>query len=151
MGTGTKVAITVAVVLGAVGYLVFATIRSGEALEYYKHVHEVMKDPAAWTQRRLQLHGNVVQGTIVKRRGKLDFRFALHRKGRWIDVAYTGLVPDTFRDCAEVVVKGRMTGERTFAAEAISAKCPSKYDGKRQEGACGAEHTRQVLAWRASR
>jgi cytochrome c-type biogenesis protein CcmE len=148
MGTGAKVAITVAVVLGAVGYLVYTTVESGEALEYYKHVHEVMDDPSAWSQRKLQLHGNVVQGTIFKRKGRLDFRFALHREGRWIDVVYSGLVPDTFKDCAEVVVKGRLTGEQTFAAKSISAKCPSKYDGKRQRGACGARHTQQVLASR---
>ena len=148
MSTGAKAAITVCIVLGAVGYMVFTTVRSGEALEYYKHVHEVADDHQPWTGRRLQLHGNVVQNTVVKRTGKLDFRFGLHHGGKWVDVTYSGVMPDAFKDCAEVIVKGRLVDRRTFAAHTVSAKCPSKYDGKRQEDACGQEHARTVLAHR---
>jgi cytochrome c-type biogenesis protein CcmE len=148
MSTGAKVGITLAVLMGGVGYMIYTTVSSGEALEYYKHVHEVTDDPMAWKQHKLQLHGNVVQDTIVKRQGKLEFRFALHRKGKWIDVTYSGIMPDAFKDCAEVVVKGRVADKKTFAAEAISAKCPSKYDGKRQAGICGKKHTARVLASR---
>lgn len=131
--------------------MIFTTVSSGEALEYYKHVDEVMREPSAWHGKRLQLHGNVVQGTVVKKPGTLDFRFALHRGGSWIDVAYSGLVPDSFKDCGEVVVKGRLAARRDFAADAISAKCPSKYDGKRQSGACGEPHRAEVLGQRARR
>jgi len=136
MSTMAKIGITVAIVAGGIGYLVYTTVSSGEALEYYKHVNEVMARPAQWQGKRLQLHGNVVQGTIAKKSGSLDFRFGLHRGGKWIDVAYTGIVPDSFKDCAEVVVRGKLSGA-AFAAEGISAKCPSKYDGKRQSGVCG--------------
>jgi cytochrome c-type biogenesis protein CcmE len=148
MSTGTKVGLTVAVVLGAVGYMIFTTVSSGSALEYFKHVEEVAAEPARWTGQRLQVHGNVVRGTILKRDGSLDYRFALFRQGQWLDVIYSGLVPDNFKDCAELVVTGKLTEPRRFHAEEVSAKCPSKYDGKRQSG-CGEELLAVVQAYRA--
>jgi cytochrome c-type biogenesis protein CcmE len=146
---GLAVVLSVLVVGGGVGYMVYTTVASGEALEYYKHVDEIMEAPAQWRGRRVQLHGNVVAGTIVKRGGSLDFKFALHRQGKWVEVAYVGIVPDAFKDCAELVVKGQLTDDQTFKADTISAKCPSKYDGKRQPGVCGESHRETVLAHRA--
>jgi hypothetical protein len=54
-------------------------------------------------------------------------------------VTYTGLVPDTFKSEAEVVVRGTVqpntTGASnltvwTFQGESITAKCPSKYEAQ---------------------
>ena len=146
---GLAVALSVAVVGGGFGYAVYTTVASGEALEYYKHVDEIMQAPATWRGRRVKLHGNVVAGTIVKRGGSLDFKFALHRQGKWVEVTYRGIVPDAFKDCAELVVTGELADDQTFKADMISAKCPSKYDGKRKPGVCGEAHREQVLAHRA--
>jgi cytochrome c-type biogenesis protein CcmE len=143
----TKILITVAVILGGVGYAVYTTVSSGEALEYFKHVDEVMQRPELWRDKRVKLHGNVVAGTILKGERSLDFLFALHRGGRFVDVSYHGIVPDSFKDCAEVVVTGKLEGN-IFRGEEISAKCPSKYDGVRQTG-CGEEHRAAVLAVRS--
>ena len=150
MSTKAKIGLTVAVVLGAVGYMVFTTISSGSALEYFKHVEEVVSDHKPWLGQRLQVHGNVVAGTILKRDGSLDYKFALFRASEWMDVSYTGLVPDNFKDCAELVVTGKLVEKRRFLAEELSAKCPSKYDGKRTAG-CGEQLTAQVSASRTPR
>lgn len=147
MSTNTKIALTVAVLASGVGYMIYTTVSSGDALEYFKHVEEVVAQPTQWRGQRVQLHGNIVAGSIFKRSGSMDYRFALHREGQWVDVTYSGLVPDNFRDCAELVVKGKLVDTHRFAADEISAKCPSKYDGKRQTG-CGAELKPQVLAAR---
>lgn len=146
---GLAVALSVLVVGGGVAYMVYSTVASGEALEYYRHVDEIMGTPAQWRGRRVQLHGNVVAGTIVKRDGSLDFRFAMHRRDQWVEVTYIGIVPDAFKDCAELVVKGELVDDQTFKADMISAKCPSKYDGKRKPGVCGESHRDKVLARRA--
>ena len=147
---GLAVALSVLGVGGGVSYMVYSTLASGEALEYYKHVDEIMDAPATWRGRRVQLHGNVVAKTIVKRGGSLDFRFALHRGGKWVEVNYQGIVPDAFKDCAELIVKGELIDDRTFKADMISAKCPSKYDGKRQPGVCGEKYQGAVLAARGA-
>jgi len=40
---------------------------------------------------------------------------------------YTGLVPDTFKDGAELVLTGKL-GPQGFQATDMTAKCPSKYE-----------------------
>ena len=79
----------------------------------------------------------MVQGSVLNKPGTMTFRFALHKNNAWTDVSYTGLVPDAFKDCAEVVVHGSFTGARLFTASSITAKCPSKYEGKMRDVGCG--------------
>jgi cytochrome c-type biogenesis protein CcmE len=145
VNVGIKVALSVAVVLGGVIYMIATTVGSGDALEYYKQVDEVLAEPGRWQGKRLQVHGNVVSGSILKRKGSLDFRFAIHKNGKWLDVSYTGLVPDAFKDCAELVIKGKLGPDQTFNADTLSAKCPSKYEGKLRKVGCGDELLAAVL------
>lgn len=100
-----------------------------EGTEFYKHVDEVMADPAAWQGKRLQLHGFVVEKSIMRRPDTLDYRFQVQSHGKVVPVRYTGVVPDTFKDGAEVVLKGRL-GPDGFAVDkdGVMAKCPSKYN-----------------------
>ena len=55
-----------------------------------------------------------------------------------IRVTYSGIVPDTFKDAAEVVVEGKYDLESgLFTAHVLLAKCPSKYE--REEFEKGSE------------
>ena len=107
--------------------LMYSTLSEGT--EFYKHVDEVMSDPGAWQGKRLQLHGFVVDKSILRRPDTLDYRFQVQSNGKVVPVRYTGVVPDTFKDGAEVVLKGRL-GPDGFAVErdGVMAKCPSKYN-----------------------
>ena len=119
-----KIAVTVVVLAAALGGLMYTTLAQGT--EYYIHVDEVMKDPAAWQGKRLQLHGYVTD--LRQRPDSLDYRFQVKYNGKIIDARYTGVVPDTFKNDAEVVLKGQL-GPEGFAVEpnGVMAKCPSKY------------------------
>jgi cytochrome c-type biogenesis protein CcmE len=123
-----KIIVSVAVVGGALGYLFYSTL--GNAFEYYKHVDEVTGAKADWQNKPMQLHGYVVPGSIQKRfdreHGRLEYRFREANCGQELEVLYAGVVPDTFKDGAEVVVKGTLDGERFHSTE-VMAKCPSKY------------------------
>jgi cytochrome c-type biogenesis protein CcmE len=103
-----------------------------EGTEYYKHVDEVMADPESWYGKRLQLHGFVVDGSILRRRDTLDYRFRMESNGKSVPARYTGVVPDNFKSGAELVAKGRL-GPDGFLVEkdGIMAKCPSKYEASR--------------------
>jgi cytochrome c-type biogenesis protein CcmE len=48
-----------------------------------------------------------------------------------VEASYTGIVPDTFKDEAEVVLKGKLTptGFHTDP-NGVTAKCPSKYEAQ---------------------
>jgi cytochrome c-type biogenesis protein CcmE len=120
-----------ATLVAILGGLVFLfTSSAGEAFEYYKHVDEVLSEPQKWEGKRLQVHGFVVPDSIMKRMDKskaqLEYKFRAINCGKEIEVRYAGIVPDTFKDRAEVVVKGQLK-DGYFAATEISAKCPSKY------------------------
>ena len=126
--------ITLGLLVGGVAYL-FAS-SAGEAFEYYKHVDEVLAQPAQWEHKHLQMHGFVLPGSIMKRMDKehqqIEYKFMAVNCGKEIEVRYSGTVPDTFKDRAEIVVKGTLDNGR-FDARDISAKCPSKY-GTRPDG-----------------
>jgi cytochrome c-type biogenesis protein CcmE len=121
--------VTLAVILGGITYLFYSS--AGEAFEYYKHVDEVKKEEGKWVGKKLQIHGFVQPDSIMKRldkeRQQVEYKFTAVNCGETIEVRYAGVVPDTFKDRAEVVVKGTLGQDGYFKAHEISAKCPSKY------------------------
>ena len=131
-GAAWKIVASVVVITGAVAYLLTASMKQGA--EYYKHVDEVMSSVDSWRGKRLQVHGNVVDGSIEQAKGTLLYRFKIEsrapRPHAVIDATYSGLVPDTFKSGAEVVAKGTLTADNQLAVvpDGIMAKCPSKYD-----------------------
>jgi len=122
-----KIAVTCIVLAGALAGLMYTTLSEGT--EYYKHVDEVMQDRGAWEGKRLQLHGFVQD--LRQRPNTLDYKFQVKYNGKIIDARYTGVVPDTFKNDSEVVLKGRLSPEG-FAVEpnGVMAKCPSKYNAQ---------------------
>jgi cytochrome c-type biogenesis protein CcmE len=131
-----KIAVTSVVLVAAFCGLLWSSLRDGT--EYYKHVDEVMTSPQAWEGKRLQLHGFVVPGSILVRRDSLEYKFKVQNKGSVVDASYTGVVPDTFKDEAEVVLKGRLNADGFHTeANGVMAKCPSKYDPNRKSAAAG--------------
>ena len=122
-----KVLATVIVIAGALGGLMYTSLAEGT--EYYKHVDEVMSDPTAWQGKKLQLHGFVVEKSIMRKPGTMEYFFQVQNKGQIVSARYTGIVPDTFKDNSEVVIKGYLSADG-FAVEpdGVMAKCPSKYE-----------------------
>jgi cytochrome c-type biogenesis protein CcmE len=122
-----KILATAVVIAGAVGGLMYASLAEGT--EYYKHVEEVMSDPAPWHGKKLQLHGFVVEKSIMRKPGTMEYFFQIQSKGQVVSARYTGIVPDTFKDNSEVVIKGYL-GPDGFAVEpgGVMAKCPSRYE-----------------------
>lgn len=121
-----KIAATAVILVVAFAGLLYSTLNEGT--EYYKHVDEVMTNPTAWEGKRLQLHGFVVDDSILRRPDTLDYLFKVHSNGSVVTARYTGVVPDTFKNGAEVVLKGRL-GPEGFKVDpnGVMAKCPSKY------------------------
>jgi cytochrome c-type biogenesis protein CcmE len=78
--------------------------------------------------RSYQVTGTVVQGSVHRTGAVLDFRVEDRAGGAAIPLAYTGTVPDPFREGREVIVTvqkqgGQFVGERN----SLITKCPSKY------------------------
>jgi cytochrome c-type biogenesis protein CcmE len=122
-----KIAATALVLLLGFSGLLYSTLRDGT--EYYKHVEEVMTDPSAWQGKRLQLHGFIVEGSILQKPNTLQYRFQVQNNGKVVQAEYNGIVPDGFKSGSEVVLKGRLNPQHGFSVEpgGVMAKCPSKY------------------------
>ena len=78
--------------------------------------------------RSYQLTGTVVPHSVRREGSTLDFSVEDRAGGTVIPVAYTGTVPDPFREGREVIVtverhSGRYVGERN----SLITKCPSKF------------------------
>jgi cytochrome c-type biogenesis protein CcmE len=129
-----KIAVTSVVLILAFSALLWSTLREGT--EYYKNVSEVLPQQQQWHGKKLQLHGYVVPGSIYRKRDSLEYRFKVQNDparanavaGPVVEASYTGIVPDTFKDEAEVVLKGQLS-PTGFQVEpnGVMAKCPSKY------------------------
>ena len=131
-----KIGVTAAVLVAALMGLMYTTLSEGT--EYYKHVDEVMADAQAWHGKRLQLHGFVVENSVLRKPDSLQYRFQVQSNGTVVPATYTGVVPDTFKGGAEVVLKGRL-GPDGFHVDpnGVMAKCPSKYEAGKTPGAPG--------------
>jgi cytochrome c-type biogenesis protein CcmE len=115
------VALTAAVLLaGALIYTSFSSATNA------KQPSQLLRssDPG----RSYQLTGKVVPGSIQRSGDALRFRISDRQGGASLPVAYTGEVPDPFRDGREVIVSGHMRSG-TFQGEkdSLVTKCPSKF------------------------
>ena len=129
MSKALRIAVTTVVLMLAFGGLLWSTLK--EDTQYYKLVDEVMVEPQAWHGKRLQLHGYVVDRSIMRKPDTLEYRFQIQNNGKVVPARYTGVVPDTFKDGSEVVLKGRLGPDGfTVDPNGVMAKCPSKYEAK---------------------
>ena len=125
-----KFVVAGAIVLLAIGYLVFTGLSSASV--YYLTVSE-LKAQGAPEGRSVRVSGDVVPGSIVREGSTV--RFAIADAGGSLPVVYQGVVPDIFGDTIQVVVEGRTGADGAFQATTLLAKCPSKFEtGAGSEG-----------------
>jgi cytochrome c-type biogenesis protein CcmE len=138
-----KIGATALVLVLAFGLMMWSTLREGT--DYYKNIDEVMVNQQDWHGKQLQLHGYVVPNSILVKKSTLEYKFKVQNNparsgepGTIVDVTYKGIVPDTFKDEAEVVLKGKLspTGFHTDP-NGVMAKCPSKYEEAQKTAAAG--------------
>jgi len=111
-------------ILGAVIYLVYANTQANAV--YYMTVSE-LRNCTNCTTQSVRVAGVVQQGSIVRDDAKQLLNFVITQGGQSLAVVYSGVVPDIFRPGIEVVVEGHYTGQGPFQAQALLAKCPSKF------------------------
>ncbi len=153
-----KVLLTIGVVLGGGGFLIYSSVGNAQ---HYRMVDELVGDGfTQWTDKELKVHGFVEAGSIVESVvGQVQHRtFVLQKNGKKIRIFNEGPKPDTFKDQSEVVATGRLIkasevqalaadmcrkqsapvgcplrtdAEQEWVMESseLMAKCPSKYDG----------------------
>jgi cytochrome c-type biogenesis protein CcmE len=93
---------------------------------------------------RIRLGGLVEEGSLLKSDGGV-VHFKVTDRAHSVAVAYTGLLPDLFREGQGVVAEGVIAGDGSFSADTVLAKHDERYmpkevvealkkQGKWQEG-----------------
>lgn len=110
---------------GAIGGLCYSGFSDNGA--YFLNVGEAAAmEPAKL--RKARLFGLVSHDNLTKEGASLSFHLAdKDNLAQRIPVQYKGLVPDSFKAGAEVIVEGSMNALGQFVAKTLMTKCPSKY------------------------
>ena len=119
------------VILGAAAFVAFSAMQGSTV--YYYDVHEVKAKLVSGTlaTEPFRIAGQVVPGTI--RKGDTDDTYIftvsdMKEKDLTITATYKGVLPDTFKDQAQVTITGNFNASQSmFMATELLAKCPSKY------------------------
>lgn len=120
-----KLALAAVVVLGAVGFLGFAGIRSGWT--YYVEVDDFLANDA-YHDRRVRLCGMADDERFEVAAARLTASFDLNGVDGSVPVEYRGVIPNTLKPGCEVVVEGKLNDAGVFEANHLMTKCASKYE-----------------------
>ena len=121
-----KFVIGISIIVLGIGYFMVSGVSKGSS--YYVTVQELSESGDRLIGDRLRMGGVVLEGSITTDIKKLDVNFKIHQDEHVIDVFYTGITPDMFRDGSDVILEGSFTEDGVFVADVLMAKCPSKYE-----------------------
>jgi cytochrome c-type biogenesis protein CcmE len=129
-----KFALGSALIVLTLSYLAFSGYQ--ESKTYYHTVPELYAMKEAAYDKRVQVSGDVLPGTI-KRDGKV-VNFVIGQEPQTLRVRYVGKdpPPDTLIDRATAMATGKMQPDGVFVADTMLAKCASKYE---KESAAGVQ------------
>jgi cytochrome c-type biogenesis protein CcmE len=139
MSQTVKIVASIVLIGGAATYLLADTLfADDEALTYFHPVDAVLYQKAELTGKKIRMGGHVEKGSIFQKKGSLNYQFSVkpvlgmikhpELAQSTVTVRYDGVVPDTFKDDAEVIVTGTLGSDGVFQATDLLAKCPSKYE-----------------------
>lgn len=109
----------------AIGGLCYAAFSDSGA--YFLNVGEA-KAMEPDQLRKARLFGLVSQDSMARQGSVLSFNLQdKDNESQIIPVQYSGIIPDSFKTGAEVIVEGSMNALGQFMARTLMTKCPSKY------------------------
>ena len=116
-------------IVATMGFMLLVGTRKDDGgFAYYVTVREFLEK--GQPQGHFRINGKVAKGTIDRKSDGQRVLFTIVDKGgtATLPVDYTGVIPDTFVEDADVVVEGRREPDGVFRATTLLAKCPSKYE-----------------------
>ena len=71
--------------------------------------------------------GVVLDGSLIKSKDSMNVKFAITDYEQNLDITYTGILPDLFREGQGVVMRGKLGDDGIFYAEEVLAKHDETY------------------------
>lgn len=96
---------------------------------YYYTVSELLEQGSSLNGEHVRVEGQAASDSAVQESAGRILKFTIvdgdGEKG--LPVVYQGVVPDSFKPGADVVIEGHLDSDGVFQANTMMAKCPSKY------------------------
>jgi len=119
--------IVIGLVLAGVAVAVLlASAAFQESVNFFRTPTQVASGDVPAT-RSIRLGGMVADDSIARDPGSLTVRFTVTDYANSVDVVYTGVLPDLFREGQGVVTRGRLGADGVFEAEEVLAKHDENY------------------------
>ena len=118
----------IALIVGGLASLGIAAALAPNALDSHIAPYVTPSEVAAGKApqgKAFRIGGLVKEGSV--KRQDMTVRFVITDTVKEIPVAYTGILPDLFRDGQGAVVQGRLGGAGVFAASEVAAKHDANY------------------------
>ncbi len=132
MNKRTRIAIGVAVVFVALGYLVFTGI--SRSATYYLTVSEMKAKAASLENRSVRVAGKLDGSSLKWDAAKILLTFDLTDGTNRVSAVYHGIKPDGMDDGRDIVIEGKLGSDGAFDVRNILVKCPSKYESQPSGG-----------------
>ena len=94
-------------------------------LSYYRSPTEVAANN--FPEGTFRIGGMVKEGSIQRSDQNLDVRFIVTDFAKEVEIKYTGILPDLFKEGTGAVAKGSMGDDGVFYAKEVLAKHDAKY------------------------
>lgn len=134
-----------AVIIVLLGYLAYTGVQDSKS--YYVTIKELHSMGNGAYAKRLRVAGNVQPGSIKRNGTHVQFVLVEETQSLPVDYSGTEAPPDTFKDDSQALADGRFGQDGVFHANALQAKCASKYAPKQpgtQMQAAPAKNVTQV-------
>jgi cytochrome c-type biogenesis protein CcmE len=97
-----------------------------ENMMFYVEIGDVVAGNAP-ADRNFRVGGLVVNDSVQRAPGELQVTFTLTDTANELDVLYSGLLPDLFREGQGIIAHGRMNVDGAFVADEVLAKHDENY------------------------
>lgn len=128
-----KFAIAAAVLVLAVGYLMFTSAQSTSA-SFFDTVSELEARSASIDGELVRVGGDVVENSIEIDGVAGPVYFEITDGESTLAVTYDGQVPDIFDEHIQAVVEGTYHAGGIFQADTVLTKCPSRFEEAHEDG-----------------
>ena len=122
----TRMLFAAVVVIGVAIAAALAFNAIGENMLFFFSPTQIQAGEAP-TGRKLRVGGLVVPNSVQREKKGLTIRFELTDQLHSVEVHYTGLLPDLFREGQGVVALGSLDSQGVFQAEEVLAKHDENY------------------------
>lgn len=118
----------IALIAGGLASVALAAVLTLNALDSNIALYVTPSEVAAGKSpqgKAFRIGGLVKEGSV--KRQDMTVRFLITDTAKEIPVAYTGILPDLFREGKGAVIQGRLGGDGIFAATEVLAKHDENY------------------------